>query len=280
MRRTYGRTDGQPKKEQWGIKGRSEFFENSSILGKRGFPYLWQELYSLQGSSLWGSRELSDAVFNICFCDNLMFENVQMARSKSGNKQNSQSLTEPAARCMPQFNCNFIVWCYVFVEIDCFIKKIYHPLRCYWYSQVPRLTWVGEPDYYWYHLSDSMENWKLLLHSVVELGFSPLWVQLGLFSTVGFIGAGHATCGSKVASGGVEVGPSAQTKDHLRFGHIAWIHIQLLEYSKTSPSPPPPSPSSSSPSRSGYPPSISGTKCGIIDPLVSKRPKKISESEN
>ena len=47
--------------------------------------------------------------------------------------------------------------------------------------------------------------------------------------------------------------------------------IQLLEYSKTSPSPPSPS----SPSRSGYPPSISGTKCGIIDPLVSKRPEKI-----
>ena len=52
------------------------------------------------------------------------------------------------------------------------------------------------------------------------------------------------------------------------------IVIQLLEFSKTSPSPPS---SSSSPSRSGYPPSISGTKYGIIDPLVSKRPGKKSE---
>ena len=66
-----------------------------------------------------------------------------------------------------------------------------------------------------------MENWKLLLHSVVELGFSPLWVQLGLFSAVGFIGAGHATCGSKVGSEGVEVESGAQTKDHLLFRHIA-----------------------------------------------------------
>ena len=41
--------------------------------------------------------------------------------------------------------------------------------------------------------------------------------------------------------------------------------IQLLEYSKTSPSP-------SSPSRSGDPPSISGTESRIIKPLVSKRP--------
>ena len=41
--------------------------------------------------------------------------------------------------------------------------------------------------------------------------------------------------------------------------------IQLLEYSKTSPSSPSP------PSRSGDPPSISGTESRIIDPLVSKR---------
>ena len=53
------------------------------------------------------------------------------------------------------------------------------------------------------------------------------------------------------------------------------IVIQLLEFSKTSPSPPSSSPPS--PSRSGYPPSISGTKCGIIDPLVSKRPENNSE---
>ena len=51
--------------------------------------------------------------------------------------------------------------------------------------------------------------------------------------------------------------------------------IQLLEFSKTSPSPPSSSPPPSSPSRSGYPPSISGTKCGTVDPLVSKRPEKI-----
>ena len=45
--------------------------------------------------------------------------------------------------------------------------------------------------------------------------------------------------------------------------------VQLLEYSKTSPSAPSPR------SRSGYPPSISGNKKGIIDQLVSKRPEKI-----
>ena len=45
--------------------------------------------------------------------------------------------------------------------------------------------------------------------------------------------------------------------------------INLLE------SPQPcPSSSSAPPSRSGYPRSISGTKCGTIDPLVSKRPEK------
>ena len=48
--------------------------------------------------------------------------------------------------------------------------------------------------------------------------------------------------------------------------------VQLLEYSKTSPSAPSPR------SHSGDPPSISGTKKGIIDPLVSKRPEKISET--
>ena len=53
-----------------------------------------------------------------------------------------------------------------------------------------------------------------------------------------------------------------------------YCSIQLLEFSKTSPSPPS-SPPPSSPSRSGYPPSISGTKCGTVDPLVSKRPEKI-----
>ena len=61
-------------------------------------------------------------------------------------------------------------------------------------------------------------------------------------------------------------------------GSVSILHIQLLEYFKTSPSPssPPPPPSLS---HSGYPPSISGTKCGIIDPLVSKRPGKNSEVE-
>ena len=37
---------------------------------------------------------------------------------------------------------------------------------------------------------------------------------------------------------------------------------------------PQPCPSSAPMLRSGYPPSISGTKCSIIDPLVSKRPEK------
>ena len=46
------------------------------------------------------------------------------------------------------------------------------------------------------------------------------------------------------------------------------ISIQLLEYSKTSPSSPSP------PSRSGDPPSKSGTESRIIDPLVAKRPGK------
>ena len=55
------------------------------------------------------------------------------------------------------------------------------------------------------------------------------------------------------------------------------VSIQLLEYSKTSPSSSS-SPSSSPPSRSGDPPSISGTESGIIDPLVSKRPEKNSEN--
>merc|ERR1712001_611765 len=45
----------------------------------------------------------------------------------------------------------------------------------------------------------------------------------------------------------------------------------LLEFTQTYPSSPPPS-------RSGDPPSISGTESGIIDPLVSKRPEKISET--
>ena len=36
---------------------------------------------------------------------------VRVQGSKSGNKQNCQSLTERVARCVPQFNCNFIVWC-------------------------------------------------------------------------------------------------------------------------------------------------------------------------
>ena len=50
------------------------------------------------------------------------------------------------------------------------------------------------------------------------------------------------------------------------------LSINLLESPKPCPSS---SPSSAPPSRSGYPPSISGTKCGIIDPLVSKRPEKV-----
>ena len=57
-------------------------------------------------------------------------------------------------------------------------------------------------------------------------------------------------------------------------GSVSILHIQLLEYFKTSPSPSPPPPPPPSLSHSGYPPSISGTKFGIIDPLVSKRPGK------
>ena len=50
--------------------------------------------------------------------------------------------------------------------------------------------------------------------------------------------------------------------------HCATYNINLLEYAKTSPS------SAPSLSCSRYPPSISGTKRGIIDALVSKRPEK------
>ena len=61
---------------------------------------------------------------------------------------------------------------------------------------------------------------------------------------------------------------STPPKHVASYQKLAQRPIQLLEYSKTSPAPSPPS-------RSGDPPSISGTECGIIDPLVSKRPEKI-----
>ena len=55
------------------------------------------------------------------------------------------------------------------------------------------------------------------------------------------------------------------------FSLTLWLHtIHFLEYSKTSPS---------SPSRSGDPPSISGTESRIIDPLVPKRPEKNSKNK-
>ena len=60
---------------------------------------------------------------------------------------------------------------------------------------------------------------------------------------------------------------STPPKHVASYQKLAQRPIQLLEYSKTSPAPSPPS-------RSGDPPSISGTECGIIDPLVSKRPGK------